>query len=154
MGNGSGGNTSSYPSRGRTGSSSGRRGEESDVRGEGKTSPPEEIRVEEEFSTCPRCGYGAGFHVAFRRRGRPFAPQAASRNPPLRPGSSGCRHPRNGARHGRSRPKEEGGVRLSAAVRVHRTASHERSPLRGGEADAGALRQGGPMRPPKERKRS
>src|SRR4030067_1844856 len=70
MGNGSGGNTSSYPSRGRTGSSSGRRGEESDGRGKGKTSPPEEIRVEEEFSTCPRCGYGAGFHVAFRRRGR------------------------------------------------------------------------------------
>src|SRR3990170_4871263 len=70
MGNGSGGNTSSYPSRGRTGSSSGRRGEESDVRGEGKTSPPEEIRVEEEFSTCSRCGYGAGLHVAFRRRGR------------------------------------------------------------------------------------
>ena len=43
------------------------------MRGKGKTSPPEEIRVEDELSTCPRCGYGAGFHVAFRRRGRALA---------------------------------------------------------------------------------
>ena len=33
-----------------------------------KTPPPEKVRVEEELSSCPRCGYGGGFHVAFRRR--------------------------------------------------------------------------------------
>src|SRR4030042_1446371 len=54
-------------------------------------------------------------------------------------GQSRSRRPRNGAHRGRSRPKEEGGVRLSAAVQVHRTASHERSPLRGREAAPGAL---------------
>ncbi len=31
---------------------------------------PEIVRVEEELSSCPRCGYGGGFHVAFRRRDR------------------------------------------------------------------------------------
>jgi hypothetical protein len=35
-----------------------------------KTGEPEEIEVGEELSSCPRCGYGAGFHVAFRRRER------------------------------------------------------------------------------------
>ena len=39
------------------------------MRGKAKTPPPENIQVEEELSSCPRCGYGAGFHVAFRRRG-------------------------------------------------------------------------------------
>ncbi len=33
-------------------------------------SEPEPVAVEEELSACPRCGYGEGFHVAFRRRGR------------------------------------------------------------------------------------
>ena len=42
----------------------------------------------------------------------------------------------------RSKPKEEGGVRL----RVHRTASHERSPLRGRAADPGVLVTGRQMR--------
>ena len=37
------------------------------MRGKEKTPPPEKIQVEEELSSCPRCGYGAGFHVAFRR---------------------------------------------------------------------------------------
>ena len=32
-------------------------------------------------------------------------------------------------------------MRLSAGVRVHRTASHERSPLRGRGADPGAFRK-------------
>src|SRR3990172_1469859 len=63
----------------------------------------------------------------------------AARGPRKR---SRSRSPRDGARHRRSGPKEEGGVRLSAAVRVHRTASHERSPLRGREADPGALATG------------
>ncbi len=40
------------------------------MRGEGRKTPPEKLRVEEELSSCPRCGYGAGFHVAFRRRVR------------------------------------------------------------------------------------
>lgn len=43
------------------------------MRGKGKEFPPEDLRVEEELSSCPRCGYGAGFHVAFRRRGRSLA---------------------------------------------------------------------------------
>jgi uncharacterized C2H2 Zn-finger protein len=33
-----------------------------------KTTSPEKVQVEEELSSCPRCGYGGGFHVAFRRR--------------------------------------------------------------------------------------
>ncbi|HSL99744.1 MAG TPA: hypothetical protein VK944_06430, partial [Candidatus Limnocylindria bacterium] len=48
----------------------GRRGKGSDMRGKEKTPSPENVRVEEELSSCPRCGYGGGFHVAFRRRGR------------------------------------------------------------------------------------
>ena len=43
------------------------------MRGKGKGSPPEDLPVEEELSSCPRCSYGAGFHVAFRRRGRSLA---------------------------------------------------------------------------------
>jgi hypothetical protein len=39
------------------------------MRGKEKTSSPENVRVEEELSSCPQCGYGGGFHVAFRRRG-------------------------------------------------------------------------------------
>jgi uncharacterized C2H2 Zn-finger protein len=38
------------------------------MRGKEKTPSPEKVRVEEELSSCPRCGYGGGFHVAFRRR--------------------------------------------------------------------------------------
>jgi len=38
-----------------------------------KAGEPEEIQVGEELSACPRCGYGAGFHVAFRRRERVLA---------------------------------------------------------------------------------
>ncbi|HJX15308.1 MAG TPA: hypothetical protein VJ386_06205 [Candidatus Deferrimicrobiaceae bacterium] len=38
-----------------------------------KAGEPEEIQVGEELSACPRCGYGAGFHVAFRRQGRALA---------------------------------------------------------------------------------
>lgn len=33
-------------------------------------SGPKRLAVEEELSSCPGCGYGSGFHVAFRRRGR------------------------------------------------------------------------------------
>jgi len=40
------------------------------VRGKERGTPPETIGVEEELSSCPRCGYGGGFHVAFRRRDR------------------------------------------------------------------------------------
>jgi len=47
--------------------------------------------------------------------------------------------PPNGVLRGRSGPKEEGGVRLSAGVRIHCTASHERSPLRGRGAGPDAL---------------
>src|SRR4030043_1118619 len=67
MGSGSGANTCSSPSRGRTGCSSRRRRKDGKVKR--KAGEPEEIQVEEELSACPRCGYGAGFHVAFRRRG-------------------------------------------------------------------------------------
>jgi len=35
-----------------------------------KTLSPEKVQVEEELSSCPRCDYGGGFHVAFRRRDR------------------------------------------------------------------------------------
>src|SRR3990172_9187287 len=71
MGSGSGANTCSSPSRGRTGCSS-RRGRK-DGKVKRKAGEPEEIEVGEELSACPRCGYGAGFHVAFRRRGRALA---------------------------------------------------------------------------------
>jgi len=40
------------------------------MRGKEKTPSPENVRVEEELSSCPRCGYETGFHVAFRRRVR------------------------------------------------------------------------------------
>jgi hypothetical protein len=40
------------------------------MRGKETTPSPEKLQVEEELSSCPRCGYGAGFHVAFRRRER------------------------------------------------------------------------------------
>ncbi|MGB3398565.1 MAG: hypothetical protein WBA34_00165 [Candidatus Deferrimicrobiaceae bacterium] len=40
------------------------------MRGKEKTPSPENVRVEEALSSCPRCGYGSGFHVAFRRRDR------------------------------------------------------------------------------------
>ena len=40
------------------------------MRGKGRDMPPEKLKVEEELSSCPRCGYGAGFHVAFHRRER------------------------------------------------------------------------------------
>jgi len=40
------------------------------VRGKERESAPEKLRVEEEVSSCSRCGYGAGFHVAFRRKVR------------------------------------------------------------------------------------
>ena len=33
---------------------------------------PETVAVGEELSACPRCAYGAGFHVAFRREGRRY----------------------------------------------------------------------------------
>src|SRR3990172_7923092 len=71
MGGGSGANTCSSPSRVRTGCSSRRR--RSDGKVKRKAGEPEEIPVEEELSACPRCGYGAGFHVAFRRRERALA---------------------------------------------------------------------------------
>jgi predicted RNA-binding Zn-ribbon protein involved in translation (DUF1610 family) len=29
----------------------------------------ERVRVEEELSSCPKCGAGGGFHAAFRRVG-------------------------------------------------------------------------------------
>jgi len=34
------------------------------------TPAPEKLPVEQELSSCPGCGYDAGFHVAFRRKGR------------------------------------------------------------------------------------
>ncbi len=40
------------------------------MRGKEKASSPEKVRVEEELSSCSRCGYGGGFHVAFRRSDR------------------------------------------------------------------------------------
>ena len=43
------------------------------MRGTEKGPSPEDVRVEEELSSCPRCGYGAGFHVAFRRKDRDLA---------------------------------------------------------------------------------
>src|SRR3990172_11500668 len=71
MGSGFGANTRSSPSRGRTGCSS-RRGRK-DGKVKRRAGEPEEIQVEEELSACLRCGYGAGFHVAFRRRERALA---------------------------------------------------------------------------------
>jgi len=41
-----------------------------DMRRREKTPSPENVRVEEELSSCPRCGYETGFHVTFRRRVR------------------------------------------------------------------------------------
>src|SRR4030066_389284 len=80
MGSGSGANTCSSPSRGRTGCSSRRRRKYGKVKR--KAGEPEEIQVGEELSACPRCGYGAGFHVAFRRQGRALRL--------LRPGALSC----------------------------------------------------------------
>lgn len=34
---------------------------------------PDSVRVEEELSTCPKCGTGRGFHVSFLRRERTLA---------------------------------------------------------------------------------
>jgi hypothetical protein len=33
---------------------------------------PERVSVDDELSTCPKCGGGGGFHVAFRRVDRRF----------------------------------------------------------------------------------
>ena len=77
------------------------------------------------------------------RLNRNLAPQAAAGTPRIAMGPCpGCPW----APKKRSKPKEEGGVRLSAAVRVHRTASHERSPLRGCGARPAPVRGGIPQR--------